>query len=110
MSKIIAQDTFTAATPGSGKQCPDLGVIVTATALLTGTGTPNASYQLEGSNTGTAGEWHAIGAAVVMSAAAAPAISNLTRVQFAFVQYRINVTALDGSGDQKLVVTTAIAS
>ena len=108
MSKVIGQDTFTSAVPGTGKQSPDLGVIITVTAVGTTTsGNVSYTYQLEGSNDGT--DWHAVGASVVVAAGASPQISNATRVQFAYAQYRVNLTAITGTGAQ-VVTTIAVGS
>jgi hypothetical protein len=109
MTKVLSPDTFTATgTSPAGKPSPDLGVILTATGVLTCTsGNCNATWRIEGSNDGA--NWQAVGADVVISSAASPQLSNAQRVQFAYAQYRANCTAIVGTGAQ-LVVTIAIGS
>jgi hypothetical protein len=109
MSKVLTPDTYSA--PGqspAGKQSPDLGVIVTATGILTCTsGNCSATWRIEGSNDGN--NWFAVGADVTISSGASPQLSQATRVQFAYAQYRSNCTAIAGTSAQ-LVVTIAVGS
>lgn len=102
---VLGFDVFTTAVPGAARQAPDLGTIITITVLATATaGNVSATVRLEGSNDGA--NWHAVGVDVVIASAASPQIANATRVQFAYAQYRANVTAIAGTG---AVVTTHIA-
>ena len=110
MTKVIRQDTFNGVAVGVGAQSPDLGIVITFTGIATcSSGNVSATFQLEGSNTGNANEWHVVGAPVTISAGASPQIANGTRVQFAFAQYRINCTALTCTGAQ-LVTQIAVGS
>jgi len=105
---VLGTDTFTSIAAGPGRQAPDLGVIVTATGIATCTsGNVSATWRVEGSNDGS--NWFAIGADVVISAAASPQLSSATRVQFAYAQYRANCTAISGTGAQ-LAVVIAVGS
>jgi hypothetical protein len=100
---VLGPDVFIANAPGPGYQAPDLGVIITYTAVETGSGTVTASCQLEGSNDGTT--WFPVGAAIALNGAA-PQSGSAVRVQFSFAQYRSNVSGITGTGAQ---VTTHIA-
>ncbi|WP_342617218.1 hypothetical protein [Rhodoferax sp. GW822-FHT02A01] len=104
----IWNDTLTAIAVGVARQAPDLGVIITVTAKLTCTsGNCSATARLEGSNNGT--DWYAVGADQVFSSGASPQTAAFTRVQFAFAQYRINCTAISGTG-AALVTDIAVGS
>ena len=102
---VLGPDTFTSAVAGIGRQAPDLGVILAAAGILTCTsGLCSAMWRIEGSNDGI--NWFAVGADVVISANASPQPSSAIRVQFSWAQYRINCTAISGTG---AVLTTTIA-
>lgn len=91
---VLGPDVFTTVVAGAGRQAPDLGTIITMTAVETGTGAVSATIALEGSNDGA--NWFAVGAALALTGAA-PQTGTVTRVQFSFAQYRANVTAITGS-------------
>lgn len=99
---VLGPDVFTTAVPGPGRQAPDLGTIVTMTAVETGTGAVTATVQLEGSNDGA--NWFAVGAALSLTGTA-PQTGVAVRVQFSYAQYRANVTAITGTS---ATVTTHI--
>lgn len=105
---ILGPDTFTGVAAGTARQAPDLGVILTASGVATcSSGNVSATWRIEGSNDGT--NWFAVGADVVISAGASPQLSSAVRVQFSWAQYRINCTALTGTGAQ-LVASIAVGS
>lgn len=105
---VLGPDTFTTVVAGPGRQAPDLGVIVTVTGVATcSIGNVSASFQLEGSNDGI--NWFIVGAAQVIASGASPQLASFVRVQFSFAQYRINCTALTGTGAQ-LVTAIAVGS
>ena len=105
---ILGPDTFTTAVAGTGRQAPDLGTIITMTAVATCTsGSVSATVQLEGSNDGA--NWFSVGAALVISSGASPQLGTVTRVQFAYAQYRANCTAITGTGAQ-LVTAISVGS
>ena len=105
---VLGPDNFTTAVPGTGRQAPDLGTIITVTGVATcSSGTVSATFRLEGSNDGT--NWFPVGTDQVIAAAASPQLASFTRVQFAFAQYRTNCTAIAGTGAQ-LVTTIAVGA
>lgn len=105
---ILGPDIFTSATAGAGRQAPDLGTIITMTAVATCTsGSVSASVQVEGSNDGAT--WFSVGAALNISSGASPQSAAIVRVQFSYAQYRANCTALTGTGAQ-LVTAIAVGS
>lgn len=108
MSKVLGTDTFAATGTGKAYQAPDLGVIVQASGIATtSSGNVSATWRVEGSNDGT--NWFAVGADVVIASGVSPQLSSANRVQFAWAQYRINCTALTGTGAQ-LVTSIAVGS
>lgn len=92
---LLGPDTFTSVTPGPGRQSPDMGVIITMTGALSGTGAVSATVSVEGSNDGT--NWHTVGTALSLSGTNT-AIGNKVLVQYSFKQYRANCTAISGTG------------
>ena len=102
---VLGPDTFNSVSAGPGRQAPDLGTIVTVTGVATTpSGNVPARFQLEGSNDGLT--WFIVGAAQVISSGASPQSASFVRVQFSYAQYRINCTALTGTGAQ---LVTAIS-
>lgn len=96
---VLGPDTFTAATTGPARQAPDMGTIVTVTGVATtSSGNVSATFRLEGSNDGA--NWFAVGADQVIALAASPQLASFVRIQFSYAQYRINCTALTGTGAQ----------
>lgn len=91
---VLGPDTFITATPGPGRQAPDLGTIVTLTAVETGSGAVTASVQIEGSNDGA--NWFPVGGALALTGSA-PQTGAVVRVQFSYAQYRANCTAITGT-------------
>ena len=106
MAVVFGPDVFTAAGAGAEYQRPDLGVIYTLTAALEGTGAVSADLALQGSNDGV--RWHNVGNSLALTGSA-PQIGNFTRVQFAFAQWRVNVTNITGTG-ATLTTHLAVAS
>jgi len=104
--KVLGPDSFTANGSGSGRQAPDLGVILTITAVLTGTGVCSGTLQVEGSNDGT--NWFAVGATIALSGTA-PQSGSATRVQFSYAQYRHTASNITGTG-ATLTCSTCISS
>ncbi|MBC7597404.1 MAG: hypothetical protein H7238_00130, partial [Polaromonas sp.] len=84
---VLGPDTFTTVVAGPGRQAPDLGTIITMTAVLSGSGAVNANVQLEGSNDGAI--WFAVGASLNLTGTA-PQTGSAVRVQFSYAQYRAN--------------------
>ena len=102
---VLGPDTFSTATPGAGRQAPDMGTIITVTGVATcSSGNVAATFRLEGSNDGT--NWFAVGADQVIASGASPQLASFVRIQFSYAQYRVNCTALTGTGAQ---LVTAIA-
>ena len=102
---VLGPDTFSTVTPGPGRQAPDMGTIITVTGVATcSSGNVNATFRLEGSNDGV--NWFPVGADQIIAAAASPQLASFVRIQFSFVQYRINCTAIGGTAAQ---LVTAIA-
>ena len=98
---VLGPDTFTSAIAGPGRQAPDMGTIVTVTGVATATsGNVSATFRLEGSNDGI--NWFAVGADQVIASGASPQLASFVRIQFSYAQYRINCTALTGTGAQLL--------
>lgn len=95
MPRVLGPDNLSTVAPAAGRGAPDLGVILTATVAVTGTGTVSATVQLEGSNDGA--NWFAVGAAINVGPGASPQIANAVRVQFSYAQYRHNCTAISGT-------------
>jgi hypothetical protein len=105
MARVFGPDVFTANGNGKAYQGPDLGVIITVTAVVTATsGNCAADITLQGSNDGNT--WFNVGATLNNASAASPNPGVLTRVQFAYAQYRVNVANLTGTG---AVCTTYMA-
>jgi hypothetical protein len=104
--KVLGPDIFTANGSGPGRQAPDLGVILTITAVLTGTGACTGTLQVEGSNNGT--DWFAVGATIALTGTA-PQSSSATRVQFSYAQYRHTASNITGTG-ATLTCHTGISS
>jgi hypothetical protein len=108
MARVFGPDTFIANGNGKAYQSPDLGVIITVTAVITATsGNCSADVQLQGSNDGS--NWHNVGNVLTIASGASPNIGSVTRVQLAFAQYRTNVANLTGTGAQ-CVTHISIAS
>jgi hypothetical protein len=105
---VLGPDTFSTVTTGPGRQAPDMGTIVTVTGVATcSSGNVSATFRLEGSNDGI--NWFAVGADQVITAAASPQLASFTRIQISFAQYRVNCTALTGTGAQ-LVTHIAVGA
>ena len=105
MARVFGPEVFTANGNGRAWQSPDLGVIITVTTVVTSTsGNCAADITLQGSNDGST--WFNVGATLNNASAASPNSGTLTRVQFAYAQYRVQVSNLTGTG---AVCTTNIA-
>ena len=104
--KVLGPDTFTANGSGPQRQAPDLGVILTMTAVLTGTGAVTSTLQLEGSNDGT--NWFSVGAALPLSGTA-PQSGAAVRVQFSYAMYRVTASNITGTG-ASVTVSTGVSS
>jgi len=104
--KVLGPDVFSANGSGPGRQAPDLGVILTMTAVLTGTGACTATLQLEGSNDGS--NWFAVGATLALSGTA-PQVGSAVRVQFSYAQYRHTASNITGTG-ASVSVSTGVSS
>ena len=108
MPRILGPDNFTTVVAGVGRGAPDMGTIITVTGVATATsGNVSASFQLEGSNDGV--NWFIVGAAQVIASGASPQLASFVRIQFSYAQYRINCTALTGTG-ALLVTSTSVGS
>jgi hypothetical protein len=103
---LLGPDTFTSVSAGPGRQAPDMGVIITMTGALAGTGSVSATVQVEGSNDGI--NWHVVGTALSLSGTNT-AIGNKVLVQFSFKQYRANCTAITGTS-AKLTTHISVGS
>lgn len=108
MPRILGPDTFSTVVAGIGRGAPDLGTIITMTAVLTcSSGNCSAGVQLEGSNDGV--NWFIVGAALTFASAASPQTQSAVRVQFSYAQYRANCTAITGTGAQ-LVTSISVGA
>ena len=106
MSRLVWEDSFTGNGSGAWRQAPDLGTIISITAMETGSGAVAASVQLEGSNNGV--DAYPVGAPIALSGTA-PQSGVATRVQFSFAQYRVTVSGISGT-NAKVVTDVCIGA
>lgn len=104
--KVLGPDTFTANGSGPWRQAPDLGVILTLTGVVTGTGAVTTTLQLEGSNDGV--NAFPVGATLALSGAS-PQSGSAVRVQFSFAMYRVTASNVTGTG-ATCVASTGVSS